>query len=123
MNCKKGTQEKCMCLQRKCDGCISCEKEAIERIAKSGKSFRDIVVGGHNGPYVNWDIMKGLNITVDGLTGSPGVCKSRSAVDILRGVCDYCAHDDWQLCNGCEWMNGNGYVDHWIFDERLLEAR
>ena len=109
-----------MCLKRKCDGCVSCEKEAIKRVAESGKSIHDIILRGHNGPYVNWDIMKGLYVTVDGLTGIQTVCKSRSAVDILRGVCDYCRHDNWQLCDGCMWMNGNGDEDHWTFDERLL---
>lgn len=93
-----------MCLRRKLEGCVDCEKFAIEVARKHCKNL--------NGNYV----------PVNGFDGEPDV-SFRSVIDILRGVCDYCNHDNWERCNGCMWANGNGDEDHWTFDERLLTEK
>lgn len=102
MTCKKGTHEKCLCLKRKGGGCVDCEKRAIETAARYGRNIHGAYVG------------------VNGVNGDENDFAWRSAIDILRGICDYCNHDNWERCNGCMWASGNGDEDHWLFDLRVL---
>lgn len=116
MICKKGTNENCMCLQRKHGGCSECEKNAIKIVHDHGRNLNnDIKIVKETGQTLH-----DLYIGVHGISGDPLEFAWRSAIDILRGVCNYCKHTDSHICNECMWSKEGNGEDHWTFDEVFL---
>ena len=117
MVCKKGEHHKksCMCLRRRAEGCIFCEKKAIKVIYDSGRDINETVTDAKETGGGDLDLYVG----VKGFDGDPDAFYLRSSVDILRGVCKYCKHENSDICNECMWLNNIDLEDHWEFDERF----
>lgn len=117
MICKKGEhhKKKCMCLKRYHGGCITCEKNAIKVIHDSGRDLNEIITDAKKGVDAGLDLYVG----VQGLDGDPDEFYLRSSVDILRGVCKYCKHENSDICNKCMWLTNIDLEDNWVFGESL----
>lgn len=110
MTCRKDMHDKCLCLKRKHDGCAECIDNAVAKIRNANVDLNELIKTikeiGEETPA--------LYVRVDNFDGyDTNNTAWRSAIDILRGVCDYCEHDWWHRCDGCMWMNGNGDEDRW----------
>jgi hypothetical protein len=116
MICKKEPHEKCMCLKRKHGGCSECEKNAIKTVRDHGRNLNeDIKIVKETGQTLH-----DLYIGVYGISGDPMEFAWRSAIDILRAVCDYCKHSNSPVCDKCMWSNEANREDHWTFNEVVL---
>ena len=120
MVCKKGEHvechdgnKHCVCLKRRHVGCAECEKKAIKVVHDSGRDLNEIVMDTKNGGDFGLDLYVG----VKGFDGDPHAFYLRSSVDILRGVCKYCQHENSDTCNECMWLNNIDLEDHWVFNE------
>ena len=116
MTCKKGEHVgDCMCLRRRHEGCIFCEKKALKVVHEYGRDQNEVITYVKNGV----DAGLALYVGVQGLDGDPDEFYLRSSVDILRGVCKYCKHENSDICNECMWLSNIDLEDHWVFDERF----
>ena len=121
MVCKKGEhiechggKKQCMCLKRRHLGCEVCEKKAIKVIHDSGRDVNETVTDAKKGV----DAGLALYVGVQGLDGDPDEFYLRSSVDILRGVCKYCKHENSNICNECMWLNNIDLEDYWEFEAK-----
>jgi intergrase/recombinase len=111
MICKKNThkKEKCMCLKRKHGGCSDCEKKAIKTVQESGRDLNETI-----------KFVKETDETIEELyvevRETDKIAEAyRSAIDILRGVCDYCQRRGSMSCKRCMWSNRPEGEDNWFF--------
>jgi hypothetical protein len=122
MDCKKGPEysKKCQCLKRKYGGCEECEKKAIKVVYESGRDLNETI------EFVkeSGEEIDDLYVAVDGGFDNELECMPsfafRSAIDILRGVCEYCERLYSKACVGCMWSNGLDGEDRWLFDDHGL---
>ena len=121
MNCKKDSNDACMCMKRKLGDCDVCEKRAIEVVRESGKDLNEVI------KYVKetGDTIKDLYVGLRGYDEDPDHLWFRSAIDILRGDCRYCTRFMSESCSTCMWSldmidEGCG-EDHWVFDESAFQ--
>lgn len=119
MVCKKGEHigdcgghKNCMCLRRRYEGCIFCEKKALNLLHEYGRDLNEVITYVKNGGDTGLD----LHVGVNGLDGNPDSFYLRSSIDILRGVCKYCKHRNSNACNECMWLNNINLEDNWEFE-------
>lgn len=64
MMCKKDHPEKnkCMCLKRRLDGCIGCEKKAIKVVQESGRNLNEIITDVKRTGETKHDLYVGVNL-------------------------------------------------------------
>lgn len=114
MNCKKDPHEKCLCVKRKHGGCVDCEKSAIKIVKESGRDLNETIKLVKETDAIIDD----LYIAVDDFACGLECCSAfvfRSAIDILRGVCDYCKRRTSKACDECMWSNMLNGNDRWFF--------
>ena len=121
MECKKGPEysKKCQCLKRKHGGCADCEKKAIKIVRETGRDLNETI------RFVkeSGETIDELYVAVDGGVDNELECLPpfafRSAIDILRGVCEYCKRLYSKVCDGCMWSNGLDGEDRWLFNDNV----
>lgn len=112
--CKKDHHEKCLCVRRKHGDCIDCEKRAIKTVQESEKDLNETIKAVKE----SGETIRDLYIEVDQREPGNIDIMFRSAIDILRGVCNYCERQSSKACDECMWSGKNGDKDHWYFNDR-----
>ena len=117
MKCKKGPEysKKCQCLKRKCGGCADCEKKAIKVVYESGRDLNEAIEFVKDSGEELDDLYVAVDDVFDDRDCLPPFA-FRSAIDILRGVCEYCKRLYTKTCVGCMWSNGLDGGDRWFFN-------
>lgn len=115
--CKKDPCEKCLCLKRKHGDCADCEKKAIKIVQKSGKDLNELIKDVKESGETIHDLYVGVDGFDLGLEWHPPFT-FRSAIDILRGVCNYCKRRYTKICHECMWLTGLNDKDFWCFDDQ-----
>ena len=101
---------KCKCLTGEGDGCAYCKKRAINAVRESGRDLNEDIKAVKNGAH-----LADLYVKVYCVEYDVGPCIWRSAIDILRGDCNYCKHIASEVCKECSWPSESADNDCWYY--------